>query len=200
VNAVRPQTTALILGAGGIARAGIYGLIQLGVRHIFISNRTLSHAENLARHYNEAAVESLQNSRDLESAISSTSRTTVHVIESICDPWPEGFRQPTIIVSCIPAHSIGGAPAANITLPDQWFKSPTGGVVIDVSTDYPPCFHSSNADHSNRWLTNRKSHLYSSRCAPRCIEDGSQWMVSNSCPSKVSHNSSSSRDAERQGD
>jgi hypothetical protein len=134
VNAVRPQTTALILGAGGIARAGIYGLIQLGVRHIFISNRTLSHAENLARHYNEAAVESLQNSRDLESAISSTSRTTVHVIESMCDPWPEGFRQPTIIVSCIPAHSIGGAPAANITLPDQWFKSPTGGVVIDVST------------------------------------------------------------------
>lgn len=40
---------ALVLGAGGAARAVVYGLVQAGVRDIRIANRTRGRAETLAR-------------------------------------------------------------------------------------------------------------------------------------------------------
>jgi shikimate dehydrogenase len=40
---------ALVLGAGGAARAVVYGLIEAGVRHIRIANRTASRAQTLVR-------------------------------------------------------------------------------------------------------------------------------------------------------
>jgi hypothetical protein len=35
-------------------------------------------------------------------------------------------------VSCVPAHSIGSAPAADFEMPIQWLGSPTGGVILEV--------------------------------------------------------------------
>ncbi|KAF3394552.1 Quinate repressor protein [Penicillium rolfsii] len=121
-NAIQPsKTTALVIGAGGVARAAVYALIKLGCRKIFILNRTLQRANQMAQHFNSWA-----------GSLSSNS-TTVSVIGSIDDPWPSGLPPATIIVSCIPAHSIDGQSPANFKLPESWIQSKSGGVVADVS-------------------------------------------------------------------
>lgn len=126
-NAVRPSTTGLVIGAGGMARAAIYSMIHLGVQNIFVYNRTLANAKKLAHHYNR---------QDLSSNKSSgvDGRPRVSTLSSLDEPWPAPYKQPTIIVSGVPAHSIGGQPAPNFRVPSQWLESPTGGVVVDVST------------------------------------------------------------------
>ncbi len=42
--------TAVILGAGGAAKAVLYGLLDAGIPHVIITNRTLEKAEHLAAH------------------------------------------------------------------------------------------------------------------------------------------------------
>lgn len=125
-NAVRPTTTGLVIGSGGMARAAVYSLIHLGVENIFVYNRTLANAEKLAHHYNRQELFSSERSR-------AGGRPRVSTLSSLSDPWPAAYKQPTIIVSGIPAHSIGGQPAPNFIVPTQWLESPTGGVVVDVS-------------------------------------------------------------------
>ncbi|KAL2153149.1 hypothetical protein VTH82DRAFT_4304 [Thermothelomyces myriococcoides] len=52
-NHVQPsRTTALVVGAGGMARAAVYALYQLGCRNIFIYNRTAGRAKEVAAHFN----------------------------------------------------------------------------------------------------------------------------------------------------
>ncbi|EKG20719.1 Shikimate kinase [Macrophomina phaseolina MS6] len=132
-NAVGPRTTALVVGAGGMARASVYALLQLGVRNIFVHNRTTANAEKLVAHFirllsgNGSASPPLFSPRDNAPAPRFT------ILESLEDPWPESFRQPTIIVSGIPTNAVGNSPAPNFTLPPQWFKSPTGGVVVELA-------------------------------------------------------------------
>ncbi|KAL4935250.1 hypothetical protein BDV06DRAFT_132551 [Aspergillus oleicola] len=124
-NAVRPSTTGLIIGAGGMARAGIYSMIHLGVQNIFIWNRTVANAEKLAQHYMRLNLR--------VSGSGQNSGYQIHVLESLEDPWPANFKQPTIVCSGIPAHRIGDTAAPNFQLPSQWIQSPTGGVVVDLA-------------------------------------------------------------------
>jgi 3-dehydroquinate dehydratase type I len=129
-NIIRPWTSSLVLGAGGMARAAIYALIRLDVPNIFICNRTVSSAETLAAHFTNVAASFRSTAR------SPNARNVKHrilVIKSLEDPWPVGYEHPTIIVSCVPAHSIGGSTPANITLPSPWLQSANGGVIIEVS-------------------------------------------------------------------
>lgn len=129
-NMIRPWSAALVLGAGGMARAAIYALIRLDVPNIFICNRTVGHAETIAAHFNEFA------SRYRSATGPSNGRSVkqrIMVIRSMEDAWPTEFEQPTIVVSCVPAHSIGGAPAANLTLPLGWLQSVNGGVIVEAS-------------------------------------------------------------------
>ena len=111
-----------------MARSAIYSLISLGVRNIFISNRTLSKAQALAKHYNDLiAAGDL-----LDLGPERLSQTRVGAIESFASAWPSGIRQPTVIISCIPRQAAGESPT-NFSLPEAWLKSPTGGVVVEVS-------------------------------------------------------------------
>lgn len=132
-NAVGPRTTALVVGAGGMARASVYALLQLGVRNIFIHNRTTANAEKLVAHFTRILSGSGSASPPLFSTRENTPAPRFTILKSLEDAWPEPFRQPTIIVSGIPTNAVGNSPAPNFTLPPQWFRSPTGGVVVELA-------------------------------------------------------------------
>ncbi len=120
-NIVQPsRTTGLIIGAGGMARSAIYALIRLGCRKIFIYNRTVAHAEAVAAHFN-AWTHPL-----------SSNGPILNVLTNAEQSWPERSAQPTLIVSCLPAHSVGDNPLPHFEMPEQWLRSPTGGVVMEV--------------------------------------------------------------------
>ncbi|KAH8590088.1 type I 3-dehydroquinase-domain-containing protein [Bisporella sp. PMI_857] len=121
-NVVQPsKTTGLVIGAGGMARAAIYAMIRLGCRKIFIFNRTVANAEAVAQHFNSWAA-GLSNDGEV-----------VRVLPSGQAEWPPNFLFPTMIVSCVPARSVGTHAAANFEMPLQWLGSPTGGVVADLA-------------------------------------------------------------------
>jgi 3-dehydroquinate dehydratase type I len=119
-NAINAHSTGLVIGAGGMARAAIYAMVQLGVQNVCIFNRTITRAEEVASHYNR---------RRLEHGLS----INVIVLRSSREPWPTGLRQPTVIISSIPGHSVGGDPPPSFLMPTHWLESPTGGVVVEVS-------------------------------------------------------------------
>lgn len=121
-NAISPlKTTGLVIGAGGMGRAAIYAMLRLGCRKIFIYNRTLSRAENVARHFNSWAA----------SQVDSTQ--VVHVLKSLQDEWPSNTCHPCLIASCVPADPDQDEPPANFEMPMQWLESPTGGVVLEFA-------------------------------------------------------------------
>ncbi|TAQ87308.1 hypothetical protein B7494_g4345 [Chlorociboria aeruginascens] len=125
-NVVQPsKTTGIVIGAGGMARAAIYAMIQLGCRKIFVFNRTVAHAETVARHFNSWA------------AGLSSNGEIVRVMKSRNEAWPAGYQPPTMIVACVPARSVGDQPPADFEMPTQWLGSPTGGVVVELSYKPP---------------------------------------------------------------
>lgn len=130
-NTVRPQSTGLVCGAGGQARSAIYSMLSLGVRHVFIVNRTTANAQALADHYNKLieadAVEEL--------FPGNAPHTRVRTLESFDTPWPAEFRHPSMIVSAIPTQASDGS-STNFRLNDDWLKSPTGGAVVEVRPDF----------------------------------------------------------------
>lgn len=120
-NAISAKTTGLVIGAGGMARSAIYAMLRLGCRKIFIYNRTLSRADEVARHFNSWA------SSQVDSA------DVVRVLRSTQDDWPDDANPPSLIASCVPADPDRDEPPANFEMPLQWLGSPTGGVVLEVS-------------------------------------------------------------------
>ncbi|KAJ5651118.1 uncharacterized protein N7484_004841 [Penicillium longicatenatum] len=120
-NAISAKTTGLVIGAGGMARSAIYAMLRMGCRKIFIYNRTLSRAEEVARHFNSWA------SSQVDSV------EVVRVLRSTQDDWPEDSNPPTLIVSCVPADPDQNEAPANFEMPLQWLGSPTGGVVVELA-------------------------------------------------------------------
>lgn len=133
-NTVRPQSSALVCGAGGMARSAIYSMLSLGVRNVFICNRTVANAQKLANHYNKL----IDDIGISELDPSNAAHTRVRILDTFDTPWPKDYRHPTLIVSSIPTQSADGSPT-NFVLPDDWLRSPTGGVVVEVSRKAMPC-------------------------------------------------------------
>ncbi|KAI6468588.1 hypothetical protein MCOR17_004069 [Pyricularia oryzae] len=126
-NYVRPsKTTALVVGAGGMARAAIYALVQLGCRNIFIHNRTQRNASEVAEHFNSLV-------REKKIATTPSQPQVCHVLPSRSREWPDVYELPTVIISCVPAVSADDGLPVNFTLPEQWLSSPTGGVVVELA-------------------------------------------------------------------
>lgn len=119
-NAIRRSTTALIIGAGGMAHAAVYACHQLGVQQICVYNRTPANAQKLAHYYHDWT----ESKND--------TKLHLHVLKSSLDPWPENLRPPTIIVSCIPARDSVTKSPVTMQLPQHWLTSKTGGVFLDV--------------------------------------------------------------------
>ncbi|CAO2654558.1 Nn.00g112910.m01.CDS01 [Neocucurbitaria sp. VM-36] len=131
-NAVRPMSTSgLIIGSGGMARASIYAMLQLGIKNIAIFNRTVENAKKLATYFTQLA--SSPSSAKLFPSFVQGSQPSFRILESRDDPWPSDLRAPTVIVSCIPTHAVGDNPSPQFTLPPHWMHSATGGVVVELA-------------------------------------------------------------------
>lgn len=119
-NSVKPKTSALIIGAGGMARAAVYACHKAGIRNICIFNRTSRNAHNLVEHYNRLSMSDSDTSLQLS------------VLPELDTPWPSELSHPTIVVSCIPADGIGPNKPIDFDVPEHWLRSRTGGTFIEV--------------------------------------------------------------------
>jgi shikimate 5-dehydrogenase/shikimate kinase len=127
-NHITKDTSALVLGAGGIARAAIYALVRLGVGNIFILNRTIANARRVKEHFESVG-------EDLEKTHRQSSPTVpcFHVLESPTEPWPEGISLPSVVIGAIPARAEEGTTEYPAALRHDWFGNSTGGLIADVS-------------------------------------------------------------------
>lgn len=143
-NTINRETVGLVIGAGGMARAAVYSLLYLGVRNIFIYNRTLSRAKTLATHFQQAFAEFVtRKSPDTARGLGDhTSTTGFHIttLSSVDDPWPDDFNPPSIVIGAIKAPDPKSQISTPFVMPPSWISSPTGGVVVEVSTGLPLSF------------------------------------------------------------
>ena len=104
---------ALVIGAGGTSRAAIYALKSLGVKTIYLFNRTRASAEAL---------------------ISAFSDANVKMIEEL-GVWPEGGFAPSIVISTVPASATTlDLTATNaLYLPSSIIDKSAPGVVVDMA-------------------------------------------------------------------
>lgn len=75
--------SALVIGAGGTARAAIYALHDIGVKCIYLYNRSTGKAQALKAAFPEAGI---------------------HVLD-VLGQWPNGAVPPNVIVSTVPASA-----------------------------------------------------------------------------------------------
>lgn len=130
-NSVKQGTSALIIGAGGMARAAIYACVQVGIQNVCIFNRTRENAHKLTEYYDGLSTSGWGKSLSLS------------VLEILDSPWPTQLRQPTVIVSCIAPDT-----PATFSIPEKWLCSNTGGVFIEVRSMFDFSRFCSNTSYS----------------------------------------------------
>ena len=131
-NHITKETSALVIGAGGMARAAIYALVKLGVENIFILNRTHDNAVKLKDHF-EHTCGALEDSVHDASYSQTTYNPTFHVLQFCDEPWPDDVHLPSVIICAIPARATEDIPEYPPELRHDWLNNPTGGLVADVS-------------------------------------------------------------------
>ena len=125
-NVIQPKTSGLVIGAGGMARAAVYAMLQMGCRNVFVYNRTLANAESMAKHFNN-----LVNPQN--GTYQGTLANYVKILESLEQPWPAGYNMPTMVVSCVTHEQLDGNPGADFEMPLSWLESPSGGAVVEMA-------------------------------------------------------------------
>ncbi|QRW07542.1 hypothetical protein RhiLY_06541 [Ceratobasidium sp. AG-Ba] len=108
VVGITPETTGLVLGAGGTARAALFALNALGIKTIYLFNRTRAAAQALAESFPTFGIVPLDSLASFPKA------------------------SPTVVVSAIPATgttTTQGSGSAGVYLPPTLFSSPSGVVV-----------------------------------------------------------------------
>ena len=126
-NAIQPRTTCLVIGAGGMARAAVYAMLQIGCKHVFVYNRTIANTMSLARYFNDLS------RHQSNGSVSVGSHDPVKVIQNLADAWPKDFPPSTIVVSCVTHELLDGNPGADFEMPESWLQSPSGGVVVEMA-------------------------------------------------------------------
>ncbi|KAF7324736.1 Pentafunctional AROM polypeptide [Mycena kentingensis (nom. inval.)] len=105
---------ALVIGAGGTARAAIYALRSLGAKTIYLFNRTRTNLETLAAAFPDA---------------------NLRILDKL-GAWPNGAAPPNVIVSTVPSNATTtevGQPNA-LYLPPELFAYKDGpAVVMDMA-------------------------------------------------------------------
>lgn len=103
-------TTAVVLGAGGAARAAVYAFIKLGIRKIVVVNRTRERALRLAENFPEHMIEITP---------------TLHALE---DSSKNGTMKISVVVGCLPAHVL-----SETDIPDWLFTDVDKGVLVEMA-------------------------------------------------------------------
>ncbi|ENH66728.1 Quinate repressor protein [Fusarium oxysporum f. sp. cubense race 1] len=135
INTVTLKTSALVIGAGGVARAAIYGLLHLGVTTIFIYNRTVGKAEILARHFNHIAErlgEKLRSTDRMRPTEERHCRFTIIRSLNNAYTFDNEVCPPSIIINALPDGEKEPV-SSTLDLPLSWFSRPTGGVYIETA-------------------------------------------------------------------
>jgi len=104
---------AVILGAGGTAKAAAYTVQQLGLHPIFINERTPARATSLANTFHGSTLSSFIND-----------------VTSELTPFISQYGPVQILISTLPA-------AAGVTMP-QWFLDCTSDGLIVLDVNYKP--------------------------------------------------------------
>lgn len=140
INAISKNKTALVIGAGGMSRAAIYALIQLGYQKILLYNRTFEKAQELANHYNKLSPIHSSFALSIGDTNSKDDLLQFEVALLNDDDYlqakrPDNFDYPSVIISCIPSSDPLTGKLTNLGLSLEWFKSPSGGVVLETGYD-----------------------------------------------------------------
>jgi shikimate 5-dehydrogenase len=134
INTVTLKTSALVIGAGGMARAAIYGLLHLGVTTIFIYNRTVGNAEIMARHFSHVAEtlgEKLRSADRMRPMEDKHCRFTIVRSLNNAYTFDDEVCPPSIIINALPEGEKEPVSSA-LDLPLTWFSRSSGGVYIEV--------------------------------------------------------------------
>lgn len=99
--------TAVILGAGGAARAAVYTLQKLGVSEVFIVNRTRSRAEAIATDF---------------------PAMKFHMCTSLTELCQSGTPNVSIVIGCVPADDL-----TEKDVPDELYSGMKSGVLVEMA-------------------------------------------------------------------
>ncbi|CAD0099874.1 unnamed protein product [Aureobasidium mustum] len=105
-----PQTAAVVLGAGGAARAAVYAFIKLGIRNIVVVNRSLERAQKLATNFPNHNIE------------------IVHSLSALEERSNDGSLNISVMVGCLPTHVLTAA-----DVPDWLFLNVKKGVLVEMA-------------------------------------------------------------------
>ncbi len=108
---INESTTGLVIGAGGTSRAALYTLHALGIKTIYLYNRTVANAQKLVAAF--------------------PGEYNIVVVDKLGE-FPSGA--PSVIISTVPGGGCTLDEAGEgVYLPPSIFASPAGGVAIDMA-------------------------------------------------------------------